>query len=179
MVGQVVPDSRGNGSLPIQGSSGPFCCHFLSWESCSTLVRCSWWPRAPPLWAQPVRIQLLQLSQSVCVVHLAQDIWGAEVLVNSGVLRGSQYSFSCPWTWFQADFFMSPVVLAHTSCVHGAGGLLPSLQGWAANLMLTELGDVKGKFILTLTKTVMKTQGRFLQEGFVIEKRSGAVPPVA
>lgn len=48
--------------------------------------------------------------------------------------------------------FMSSVGVVHTSCVHGTGGLLPSLRGGAANLMLTELGDVRENLSRLLLK---------------------------
>lgn len=76
-------------------------------------------------------------------------------------------------------FFMSAVGVAHTSCVCGTGGLLPSLRGWVANLMLTEPGDVKGKFILTPTKTVMETSGKIPAGGFGDRKEIRLSSPVA
>lgn len=177
MVGQVVPDSRGNGSLPIQGSSGPFCCHFLEkvaapWLGAvddlqprlreHSLWGCSYpsYPRASVLciW--------LRTSEE-------QRCWWT-----GGPQRVSIFFF-LSLNMVPGCFFMSAVGVAHTSCVCGTGGLLPSLRGWVANLMLTEPGDVKGKFILTPTKTVMETSGKIPAGGFGDRKESRLSSPVA
>lgn len=102
----------------------------------------------------------------------AQNIWGAEVLVNWGVLRGSPH-LSILFSVLEHGsrlLVMSSVGVARTSCVHCTGGLLLSVRGWAANLMLIERGDVKGKFILTCTKTLMKTSGKISAGGFCDRK---------
>lgn len=160
MAGQVVSDSRGNGSCPMRAVpyliTVPFHLEKVisPWSvAVDDLEPCFW--EDSPAW-----MQLFRLAQTICCVFSSEHAQSSSV-GELGILRGAYLSVVFPVSELNSRLlFVSYVGVAHTSCVHDSSSFLPSLWDWVTNLMLTKLGDVKGKFSLTLTKMVMRTLGK-------------------